>query len=201
VRFGGRKRDITDYGLGRNPRATRAVIDLGAININGEAARRAGADLDKSVMSHRFAVQSCPRFDVQFRASVPAYLSYTCGMTHHRHHADRASEQPAPAIEPHGAVPADPRVHTPARAYKAVSVGAGASGAMAIGAFAVGALAVGAVAIGALAIGHLAIKRLSVRKSKFDRLEIDELAVRRLQVEEVVVTNRYVMPDDHSDGT
>ena len=132
---------------------------------------------------------------------LPARLSYTFGMTHESHHAARASEQPAPAMDLRGAVPADPPSQKPARAYRAVAVGAGASGATAIGALAVGALAIGAVAIGALAIGHLAIKRLSVRKSKIDRLEIDELTVRKLQVEEVVVTKRYVAPDDHFDGT
>lgn len=131
---------------------------------------------------------------------VRADLRYTFGMTRDFHHTARGSDPRSATTKPHGTVPADPRSNKQARSYKAVAVGAGASGAMAIGAITIGVLAVGAVAIGALAIGRLAIKRLSVRRSHFDRLEIDELTVGRLQVEEVVVTKRYGMPDDHSDS-
>lgn len=119
-----------------------------------------------------------------------------CGMTHKFDGHDGGSDQDSVTSGGHLSKHHNKLLHKDVRRYGALSVGAQAAGTIATGSLAIGALAVGAVAIGALAIGRLAIKRLTVKRSRIDRLEIDELAVRRLKVEEVIITKRYVVPDD-----
>ena len=121
-------------------------------------------------------------------------LSMTSDVDHNANASDQSSETPKGQADMLAYSPS----HDGARSYGAVAVGAQAAGTMAVGAFAIGALAVGAMAIGALAIGRLVVKRLSVQRSRIDRLEIDELTVRQLQVEEVIITKRYVVPDDNT---
>jgi hypothetical protein len=55
------------------------------------------------------------------------------------------------------------------------------------------------VAFTVVAIWRLAIGRLFVRKSKFVSLEIDELKINRLQVGDLIVTDKFFLPDSAQD--